>query len=701
MVKGKLRLVSQLTLFDEKQCHKWAALLRERRAKLDPASAAVKEGDFTSAKRLLFEIVYGISAGKNTDPGMSGSLLYHMAMVTKMAAETSLLLQEFKADAPDVDGVLRGFYADFVSDASELSRGLLTAHLNPNTIVTKALSTDEKIALFSRLAEKTRSVESQLTEHSTDSIDRLEMLYQEWANQLVEMRLRQEYETIKGLLTMSELARIHGLQQLQAAIGHVQDRFGQETVGIALDVTLKVGMRREKLQTIMLSDHYIGFKMDVANLDGSMQFFNCPITGSHKYLNDKLGLDDSVSELFCTNFCYAHAKAMLETVLPFTFTLSQPQRIATHGKCEFYMKLADSPNAKVKDATFVPLVMSWNVTRKCNLKCSHCYINAAKEELQDELTTEEAKRLMDQISDVSRPLLILSGGEPLLREDIYELIQYGASKGFRMGLGSNGSLLDGTAAKKLKDAGVRTVSISLDSCVPEKHDEFRGSQGSWQKAIQAIKALKQNGVLVQVNTTVTQQNRSEIDEIMSLTERLGVENFHLFFLVPTGRGTRLVDISPAMYEDMIKSAFAKTGKHKLNVRPSCAPQFMRIAKDLGLDMRQWIRGCLAGLYYCRVYPNGDITPCPYLPMKLGNVREQSFSQIWFGSEVFKNLRDPAKLKGKCGICEHRSLCGGCRARAYGLSSDFIDYCGDLHEPSAQKGDYLKEDPWCIYQPKRN
>jgi len=260
-------------------------------------------------------------------------------------------------------------------------------------------------------------------------------------------------------------------------------------------------------------------------------------------------------------------------------------------------------------------------------------------------------------------------------------------------------LIDDDVAKKLKKAGIKTVSISLDSSIPERHDEFRGVKGSWEHAVEAIKALGRNGMLLQVNTTVTKQNYDEIDDIMALAEELGVENFHLFFLVPTGRGVKIEDISPSMYEDMIKNAFAKGAKHKLNVKPADAPQFMRIAKDMGLDMRRWVRGCMAGLYYCRIYPTGDVTPCPYLPIKLGNIRERSFKDIWFNSEILNNLRDFSKLKGKCGICDYREVCGGCRARAYGLTSDFMDTCGDLHEPEELKGDYLAEEPWCVYQPK--
>jgi radical SAM protein with 4Fe4S-binding SPASM domain len=690
--------VDALTNFDIRHCHKWAQLLIGRQQKLSQALTGISEQDFDLAKRLFSQIFTGVSGGKQADPGMAGSLLYHMAMVTKMESETQVLLNELNVELPNVSAQLSKIYGDFESDAKELTKEVVPMDFQGITTSAR-LGTEEKIALFTKLKQDNKKVESMLNNKNPKAGEALEKLFGDWAEQIVRMRLIQEYETIKGLLVTAELAKTIGLPTLEKTMARVQEKFGQETVSIALDVTLKVGMRREKLQSVMLSDHFINYTMSTETLDGHMEFLNCPIFGSHKYAAEKYGVNDKVSALFCTHFCFAHAKAMLDTVLPFPFTLWQPKLIATHGNCEFYLKLAYSPQAQTSER-FVPLVMSWNVTRECNMKCSHCYINATEKKLDNELTTQEAKNLMDQICQVSKPLLILSGGEPLLRPDIFELIQYGSSKGLKMGLGSNGSLIDDAVAGKLKAAGIATVSISLDSNIAAQHDEFRGVEGAWEKAINACKALRKNNVLVQVNTTLTQQNYNQIDDIMSLAEGIGVENFHLFFLVPTGRGTKLTDISPQKYEDMITNTFAKASRHKLNVRPSCAPQFMRIAKDMGLDMRQWIRGCIAGLYYCRIYPNGDVTPCPYLPVKLGNVREKSFKEIWSNSNIFKALRDPNSLKGKCGACEYRSLCGGCRARAYGLSSDFIDYCGDLHEPAELKSDYLTEDPWCVYQPKK-
>ena len=585
----------------------------------------MEQSNFDLAKQLYNQIFNGVM-GKQADPGMAGSLLYHMAMVSKMESETQVLLNALNVVLPDVSVQLSKIYFDFESDAKQLTQNIVPFSVSFKEIATSSRPTsEEKIKLFTNLKQENKKVEVLLNNKSPEASEALEKLFDRWAEQVIRMRLIQEYETIKGLLVTAELAKTIGLPALEKVMKAVQEKFGMETVSIALDVTLKVGMRREKLQSVMLSDHFINMTMSNETLDGHMEFLNCPIYGSHHYAHEKYGVDDKVSGLFCTHFCFAHAKAMLDTVLPFPFTLWQPKLIATHGNCEFYLKLAYTPEAKSAER-FVPLVMSWNVTRECNMKCSHCYINATEKKLSNELSTQEGKDLMDQICQVSKPLLILSGGEPLLRPDIYELIRYGSSKGLKMGLGSNGSLIDETVAAKLKAAGIATVSISLDSHIPSQHDEFRGVAGSWEKAVNACKVLRKNNVLVQINTTLTQQNYNQIDDIMSLAEEIGVENFHLFFLVPTGRGAKLADISPQKYEDMITNTFAKVAKHKLNVRPSCAPQFMRIAKGMGLDMRQWVRGCLAGLYYCRIYPNGDVTPCPYLPIKLGNVLEEELQR---------------------------------------------------------------------------
>jgi radical SAM protein with 4Fe4S-binding SPASM domain len=673
-------------------------LLKERKLKIDIASEAIASGDFETAKKLVNEVFHG-SNDKNRDPGMEGSLLYHMAMVNKMVAEPRVVLEELNVEAPFADRALQRFYGNFMSDVEELLYNVIP--LTPDfgdTIKEPNPGVEKKIRLFRSLTEETKKIEDMIGRRDYEAVNRLKNVFREWAEHVIEMRLRQEYETIKGFLIMARLAEDIGLERLEKTMSRVGKRFGDETVESAFNVSLKVGLSKEKLQRLMLSDHFIEHKMDMKSLGGFMRFLNCPIHGSHSYMEAELNTKGEISQLFCRNFCKSHAQSMFEKFLPFPIGVSQPQRMATNGRCEFRIRLA--PTSFVTSAEkYVPLVISWNVTSRCNLKCTHCYMNAGEKEVKDELSTDAAKMLIHQIAEVSRPLLIFSGGEPLLRRDIFEIIQYGADRGLKIGMGSNGMLIDDDVAKKLKDAGMSTVAISLDSSIPERHDEFRGVKGCWEHAVNAIKSLKKNGIQVQVNATVTKQNYNEVDDIMALAENLGVDNFHLFFLVPTGRGTSIKDITPRMYEDMLTSTLSQVTKHKLNVKPSCAPQFMRIAKEEGIDMSRWVRGCVAGLYYCRIFPSGEVTPCPYMPINLGNIRNRPFRDIWFNSNVFKALRDFDQLQGKCGICEYRDVCGGCRARAYGVSTDFMDFCGALTDPTETRGDYMAEDPWCIYKPK--
>jgi hypothetical protein len=238
--------VTALPKFDERHCHKWALLLRERREKLNQALTAIASDDFDKAKRLFREVFHGVSAGKRADPGMAGSLLYHMAMVTKMETETRFLIEELGAEMPEVAEQLGRFYSDFASDVNELTKETVPLHVDPDGVATRArLSTEEKIDVFTKLAERTKAVERLLSGKNPEALEHLEGLFKDWTQHIVEMRLRQEYETIKGFLITAELAKTVGMPQLQEAMKRVQAKFGEETVRIALNVTLTVGMRRE------------------------------------------------------------------------------------------------------------------------------------------------------------------------------------------------------------------------------------------------------------------------------------------------------------------------------------------------------------------------------------------------------------------------------------------------------------------------
>ncbi|MBP2634986.1 MAG: mftC 3 [Firmicutes bacterium] len=323
------------------------------------------------------------------------------------------------------------------------------------------------------------------------------------------------------------------------------------------------------------------------------------------------------------------------------------------------------------------MIISWNTTQQCNINCIHCYRDAGAKQA-DELSTAEGKKLLSEIAKAGFKIMILSGGEPLLRPDIYELIAHAASVGLRPVLGTNGILFTEDVPARLKAAGLMCAGISLDSCDADRHDNFRGVRGAWQQTMAGIKACREAGLPFQIHTTVTTWNEQEVTAITDLAVELGAVAHHIFFLVPAGRGKDIeaTTLKTSQYEELLNRIIDKQAVVPIEIKPTCAPQFMRIAKERGIPMR-YTRGCLAGTSYCVILPNGDVQPCPYLPLKIGNVREKSFDVLWSDSEVFNKLRHEP-LKGGCGSCGFDSLCGGCRARAY--------YYSD--------GDYLAEEPWC-------
>ncbi|MDO8841551.1 radical SAM/SPASM domain-containing protein [Methanocalculus sp.] len=344
-----------------------------------------------------------------------------------------------------------------------------------------------------------------------------------------------------------------------------------------------------------------------------------------------------------------------------------------------------------------PRLISWNITLRCPLKCAHCYVDAGEHEAEGVLSTEEAKVVIDQIAEVGRPIVVLSGGEPLEREDTCEIARYGTERGLRMVMGTSGYLLDHKMAEHLKTAGISAVAISLDSTDPVIHDTFRGVHGAWEKAVSAIDHCHAAGIRVQINMTVVQPKSENIDSVIRFGTRRGVKDFHLFFPVHTGRGETINLMTPEAYEALIRHLLTRYQGSGINIRPTCAPQFRRIADELGVHNAAWGRGCLAGITYCRIYATGIVTPCPYLPVAAGDLRTTSFKEIWYASDLFIALRNPDNLTGKCGHCTYKTVCGGCRARAYQGHAD-TRWCDGLMKPQPLNGEIFAEDPWCFHQP---
>ncbi len=348
----------------------------------------------------------------------------------------------------------------------------------------------------------------------------------------------------------------------------------------------------------------------------------------------------------------------------------------------------------------VPRLVALELTGRCNLSCVHCRASAADTVDPNELKTNEIYRLIDDIASFSKPILILSGGEPLVRDDIFDIAEYANKKGLRVVLATNATLINEEIAKKIKEVGIGRVSISIDGASEESHDTFRGYKGAFRSSLRGIEELKKAGVEFQINTTITKRNVHELEKIYQLAVKLGAKAFHVFLLVPTGRGEDLKgeELSKEEYEKVLNWMYEKMKEENSPfMKATCAPHFFRVvhqrASKEGLKVSdvlksehafsRYTRGCLAGIGFAFISRYGEVNPCGYLPIKAGNIREESFKDIWFNSEVFNKLRDLNNLKGKCGICEFKRVCGGCRARAYAL-----------------KGDYLEEEPYCIYVPRR-
>jgi len=327
-----------------------------------------------------------------------------------------------------------------------------------------------------------------------------------------------------------------------------------------------------------------------------------------------------------------------------------------------------------------PSLISWNLTKRCNLRCPHCYMEAG-DRAEDELTTAECMALLDEMQALGTEMLILTGGEPLLRRDIYDIARSASDRGMWVVMGTNGVLVNDHVARKMVECGIKGVGISIDSIDPEKHDGFRGGPNAWAHSVRALEICRKHGLEVLVQSTVMAMNYDEIPALLDFAREMGAWSFNLYFLVRSGRGEQMNDLSPEATHAMLTRLVEIQDDYRpMLVRSKCAPQFKQIAYALGRGGME-SGGCMAGTEYCRITPEGDVTPCPYMTVVAGNVRESSLTDIWHSSPVFAALRDRSQLTGRCGECEFNELCGGCRCRAY-----------------AATGDYLSEDPACMYQP---
>jgi AdoMet-dependent heme synthase len=361
-----------------------------------------------------------------------------------------------------------------------------------------------------------------------------------------------------------------------------------------------------------------------------------------------------------------------------------------------------------------PYVVSWNLTYRCNLACEHCYLDAGGTPLvgtenfsdRSELGTDECFRVIDEIADFAPECVtILTGGEPLLRRDILEIVRRAADRGLWVVVGTNGVSITENLAKRLAEAGARGLSLSLDALDPDRHDSFRKVRGAWRNTVQGAEILNRTGLPFIVQTTAGSHNRGELEAIADFAhDRLAAKVWNLYFLVPTGRGEFVSDMTPPQYDEVLASLYRIQRKYdrRMLVNAKCAPHYIKTVLEkageqtdpMGADWEPAWRGfsqirtysggaggCPAGTHYMGIRPNGDVTPCPYLPVFAGSLRSASLTDLWTSSELFAGIRRRTSLGGRCGECEMNGHCGGCRARAFGMT-----------------GDLMAEDPLCTHTP---
>ena len=417
-----------------------------------------------------------------------------------------------------------------------------------------------------------------------------------------------------------------------------------------------------------------------------------------------------------------------------------------NGNAQHSNSMPANPMATSKNR---PRLIFWELTKGCNLRCIHCRATATELSSPSDLSTQAARDIIDQIVAVSAPILVLSGGEPLFRSDIFQLARYGTDQGLRVALATNGTLVTKHVARMIVDSGVRRVAISLDGADALTHDTFRGIPGAFDAAIAGFRNLKNLGMSVQINTTIARHNAHQLPQVLELAKALGADALHTFLLVPVGCGVDIAEqqmVPPEEYERMLNWFYDRSLEGGIELKATCAPHYFRVVRQrraaehrsaaaaeaahatpslhqaaqgspaigptemtmpgsTGIelkahgvgqtsvgqpvghpgshpsDMNAMTKGCLAGTAVCFISHQGEVYPCGYLPALAGDLTKQSFADIWENSVVFNELRDTSKLEGKCGCCEFRNICMGCRARAF-----------------AATGNYLDEEPFCVYQP---